>query len=260
MEAWQYKRIAEEKINHTNRALEILKEVMELKELEISYLRNQLQVYKHKLLDAGIDDCDIADETIDSDKSLFASNNMENLCHKIKRNFSLPTLQLTKLYPDMDIKKNGGVQSARSRLSDDSWEQISRNVMAVEPKESFSTDLNSRGKHGEEPHLPSSGVLLESQTLDEPPCSSSLSVVSHQSDMCSDGAVRATEDMECTVNHDKLKDSCVGTENDKHYLNFYVGSRNTGIRLVCSRSFFQQVLSLPFNLRISLRGLATSTR
>ncbi|OQU80548.1 uncharacterized protein LOC8077855 [Sorghum bicolor] len=200
MEAWQYKRIAEEKIKHTNRALEILKEVMELKELEISYLRNQLQVYKHKLSDAGIDDSDIADETIDSDKSLFGSKNMENLCHKIKRNFSLPTLQLNKLYTDMDMKKNSGIQSARSRLSDDSWEQISRNVMPFEPKESFSTDLDGRGKHGEEPHSPSNGVLHDSQTSDEPPCSSSFSVVSHQ----------ARENMECTVNHDQLKDSCVG--------------------------------------------------
>jgi hypothetical protein len=207
MEAWQYKRIAEEKINHTNRALDILKEVVELKQLEISYLRYQLQVCKQKLLDAGIDDCDVADETIDSDKSLFGRNNMENLCHKIKRNSSLPTLQLNKQCTDMDIKKNGGVPSARSRLTDDGCEQISIDVMALEPKESFATDLNFRGKHGEEAHSPRSGS--ESQTLDDPPCCSSFSVVSHQADICSDGAVQTREDKECTVNHDQLKDSCV---------------------------------------------------
>lgn len=85
MEAWQYKRIAEEKMNHTDGALEILKEVMELKELEISYLRNKLKAYKHKLLDAGIDDSDIADEIIASNIPLFESKNVENLCRKIRK-------------------------------------------------------------------------------------------------------------------------------------------------------------------------------
>lgn len=61
MEAWQYKRIAEEKISHSDKALEILQEVLQQKELENFYLRNQLLVYKHKLLDVGIDECDIAD-------------------------------------------------------------------------------------------------------------------------------------------------------------------------------------------------------
>ncbi|KAF0900216.1 hypothetical protein E2562_028698 [Oryza meyeriana var. granulata] len=42
MEAWQYKRIAEEKISHSDKALEILQEVLQQKELENSYLRNQL--------------------------------------------------------------------------------------------------------------------------------------------------------------------------------------------------------------------------
>jgi serine/threonine-protein phosphatase 2B regulatory subunit len=77
-------------LNHTDRTLEIPKEMME-KELEISYLRNQLQVYKHKLLDVGINDCDIADETIATNIPLSKSKSMENPCHNIKRNFSLPT-------------------------------------------------------------------------------------------------------------------------------------------------------------------------
>jgi serine/threonine-protein phosphatase 2B regulatory subunit len=78
-------------LNHTDRTLEILKEMMEQKELEISYLRNQLQVYKHKLLDVGISDCDIADETIATNIPLSKSKSVENPCHNIKRNFSLPT-------------------------------------------------------------------------------------------------------------------------------------------------------------------------
>ena len=212
MEAWQYKRIADEKMNHTDGALEILKEVMELKELEISYLRNKLQVYKHKLLDAGIDDSDIADETIASNIPLFESKNVENLCRKIKRNLSLPTLRLNKLYTDIDINKTGGVQSARSRPSDDGWERISTDGMALEPKKSLSTDVNSTEKQTEEPKPPSSGEALhDSQPLDESSCCSSLSV-SHQTDILSETAVQVRGDVEYTVNHDGPKESCLGTE------------------------------------------------
>ncbi|CAO2188382.1 unnamed protein product [Urochloa humidicola] len=211
MEAWQYKRISEEKMNHTDRAVEILKEVMELKELEISYLRNQLQAYKHKLLDAGIDDSDIADETITNNIPLFESKNVENICRKIKRNLSLPTLRLNKLYTDMDIKKNDGVQSARSRLSGDGWEHISRDGMALEPKKSLSTDLNTSEKQAEEPSS-SSSALHDSQPLEESSCCSSLSVASQQTDIFSERAVQVSEDVEDAVNHDRPKDSCLGTE------------------------------------------------
>ncbi|PAN35573.1 hypothetical protein PAHAL_6G218100 [Panicum hallii] len=209
MEAWQYKRIAEEKMNHTDGALEILKEVMELKELEISYLRNQLRAYKHKLLDAGIDDSDIADEKIVNNIPSFESKNMENLCHKIRRNFSLPTLRLNKLYTDMDINKSGGVQSARSRPSDDGWEHISTDGMALEPKKSLSTVVNSTEKQTEEPKPPSSGEALhDSQPLEESSCCSSFSV-SHQTDILSE---QVREDLESTVNHDRPKESYLGTE------------------------------------------------
>ncbi|XP_062196790.1 uncharacterized protein LOC133899748 [Phragmites australis] len=219
MEAWQYKRIAEEKMNHTDRALEILKEVMELKELEISYLRNQMQVYKHKLLDVGINDCDIADETIASNTPLFESKTVENLCHNIKRNISLPTSQLNKLFADMDINRSdGAIQSARSRLdgdmynlSDNEWEQVSRDGKALEPKKSLSTDMNSTEKHGEELNSPSIGTLQDSHPLDE----SSFFVASHQTDTCSDRVAQIGEDVEYTLQSDQLKDSCLGTEMDE---------------------------------------------
>ena len=212
MEAWQYKRIADEKMNHTDGALKILKEVMELKELEISYLRNKLKAYKHKLLDAGIDDSDIADEIIASNIPLFESKNVENLCRKIRRNFSLPTLRLNKLYTDIDINKTGGVQSARSRPSDDGWEHISTDGMALEPKKSLSTDVNSTEKQSEEPKPPSSGEALhDSQPLEESSCCSSFSV-SHQTDILSETAVQVNGDVEYMVNHDRPKESCLGTE------------------------------------------------
>ncbi|CAL5001862.1 unnamed protein product [Urochloa decumbens] len=211
MEAWQYKRIAEEKMNHTDGAVEILKEVMELKELEISYLRNQLQAYKHKLFIAGVDDSDIADETTASNIPLFESKNVENLCRTIKRNLSLPTLRMNKLDIDMDVKKNG-VQSARSMPRDDGWEHISRDGMALEPKKILSTDLNTNEKQTEEPKSSSSGALHDSQPLEESSCCSSLAVANHQTDICSERAVQVSEDVEYTVNHDRPKDSCLGTE------------------------------------------------
>ncbi|XP_062191402.1 uncharacterized protein LOC133895258 [Phragmites australis] len=223
MEAWQYKRIAEEKMNHTDRALEIIKEVMERKELEISYLRNQLQVYKHKLLDVGINVCDIADETIASNIPLSENKTVENLSHNIKRNFSLPTLQLNKLFADMDINKTDGVvQSARSRLdghiynlSDNVWEQVSRDSKALEPKKSLSTDMNSTEKRGEELNSPSSGTLHHSHPLDESSCCSSFSMVSHQTDIGSERVVQVRKDVEDTLHHDELKDFCLGTKMDE---------------------------------------------
>jgi serine/threonine-protein phosphatase 2B regulatory subunit len=213
MEAWQYKRITEEKMNHTDRTLEILKEMMEQKELEISYLRNQLQVYKHKLLDVGINDCDIADETITTNIPLSESKSVENPCHNIKRNFSLPTLQLNKLFADIDINKNDGVvQSARSR-SDNEWEQIPRDGKASEPMKSLPMDINCKGKNGEELNPPSSGILQQNQPLNESPCCSS-SVVSYQTDVCNKRVLHATEDVMDTLHSDQLKYFCLGSELD----------------------------------------------
>ncbi|GJN16105.1 hypothetical protein PR202_gb03059 [Eleusine coracana subsp. coracana] len=216
MEAWQYKRIAEEKMNHTDGALDVLNEVMEQKELEISYLRNQLKVYKHKLLDVGINDCDIADETIATSIPLSAIKSMENPCHNIKRNFSLPTLQMNKLFGDTGINKNdGAVQSARSRLdgytcnvSDNEWERIPRDGKALEPMKSLSTDINCKEKNIEELNPPSSGILQHNQPLNE----SSSSLVSHQTDICNERVLEVTEGVMDTLHRDQLKDCCLGSE------------------------------------------------
>ncbi|TVU05704.1 hypothetical protein EJB05_48881 [Eragrostis curvula] len=223
MEAWQYKRIAEEKMNHTDGALEVLKELVEQKELEISYLRNQMQMYKHKLLDAGIDVCDIADETIASNIPLSVSNKVENPCHSIKRNFSLPSLQLNKLFADTGINKNdGGAQSARSRLDgythnviDNQWEQVPSDHKALEPMKSFSKEMNYCEKNREELNSPSSGILQHNQPLDESSCCSSFSVVSRQTDTCSERVPQATQDVVDTIHSDQQKDFSLGSELDE---------------------------------------------
>uniref|UniRef100_A0A0E0LVC8 GTD-binding domain-containing protein n=1 Tax=Oryza punctata TaxID=4537 RepID=A0A0E0LVC8_ORYPU len=206
MEAWQYKRIAEEKISHSDKALEILQEVLQQKELENSYLRNQLLVYKHKLLDVGIDECDIADETITNNIPLFESKTVENLCHNIKRNFSLPTLQLNKLFAEKDMDRNvQAVQSAKSRLggyvcnsSEDELKHVSGNASdfkALEDQKSLLTDGDATEEHGEEPNPPTSDLSQQPHLLEESSCSSLLS---NHRDTSSERAIQVGENAEDT--------------------------------------------------------------
>uniref|UniRef100_A0ACD5Y0Y9 Uncharacterized protein n=1 Tax=Avena sativa TaxID=4498 RepID=A0ACD5Y0Y9_AVESA len=226
MEAWQYRRIAEERMNHNDKALDIVKEVMKQKELEIYYLRNQLQVYKQRLLDVGIDGCDIADETITKSIPLFESRDVENLCHTIKRNFSLPILHLDKRFTEMDINKNdGSLRSARSRLggymqssSENELGQVSsdRNELkGVEPKESLSTGMDSTEKHGEEQKFLSNSILEHSYPSEQASRFSPFLMVSHQTDIRSPRAAHAGKDAEDTLYPDPLGSSCPDSEMEK---------------------------------------------
>ncbi|CAM0911581.1 unnamed protein product [Alopecurus aequalis] len=226
MEAWQYRRIAEERMNHNDKALEIVKEVMEQKELENYYLRNQLQVYKQRLLDVGIDDCDIADETITKNIPFFESRDVENLYHTIKRNFSLPILQLDKCFTKMDINKNdGSLRSARSKLcgymqisSENEREQVSsdgNDLKGVEPKESLSTDIDSTEKNGEEPKFPSNSILEHSYPSEQASCFSPFLMVSHQTDIRSPRAAHVGKDAEDALHADPLGPSCPDNEMEK---------------------------------------------
>ncbi|KAL8223473.1 hypothetical protein R6Q57_018948 [Mikania cordata] len=56
MEAEQYKRLAEEKMNHAEESMEIFDEIMYHKEMEIASLDYQVQAYRYKLLSLGFDD------------------------------------------------------------------------------------------------------------------------------------------------------------------------------------------------------------
>jgi hypothetical protein len=226
MEAWQYRRIAEERMNHNDKALEIVKEVMQQKELEIYYLRNQLQVYKQRLLGVGIDDCDIADETIAKNIPFFESSDVENLCHTIKRNFSLPILQLDKRLTEMDINKNdGSLRSARSRLgvyiqnfSENEPDQVSidgNNLKGVEPKESSSTDMNSTEKHAKEPKILSNSILEHSYPSEQASRYSPFLMVSHQTDIRTPRAAHVGKDAEDTLHSDPLGPSCPNNEMEK---------------------------------------------
>ncbi|KAI3711759.1 hypothetical protein L1987_70303 [Smallanthus sonchifolius] len=56
MEAEQYKRLAEEKMNHAEESMETFDEIMCQKEMEIASLDYQVQAYRYKLLSLGFDD------------------------------------------------------------------------------------------------------------------------------------------------------------------------------------------------------------
>lgn len=56
MEAEQYKRLAEEKMSYAEETMEIFKDLVYQKEMEISALDFQVQAYRNKLLDIGFDD------------------------------------------------------------------------------------------------------------------------------------------------------------------------------------------------------------
>ncbi|XP_010235162.1 myosin-binding protein 3 [Brachypodium distachyon] len=224
MEAWQYKRIAEERMIHNDRAMEIVKEVMQQKELEIYYLRNQLQVYKQRLLDVGIDDCDISDETIAKNIPLFESKGVENLCYNIKRNFSLPILQLNKP-SEMDNKNDGAIQSPKSRLgvymhnsSENELEQVSgdgTDLKDIKPKESLSTHIDSTEKCREESKSSSSGSLQNSYPSEESSGCSPSVMVNHQTDVCSQRETRIGEDAEDKLRRDPPRTSRSDNEVDK---------------------------------------------
>ncbi|XP_072971208.1 uncharacterized protein [Typha angustifolia] len=113
MEASQYKRLAEEKMHHDEETLAILEELMEQKELEISFLRFQLQEYKHKLSGINAKILDIGKERISNNVSSCgsdASTDKSNLHGLVRRNVSLPILRMDKLYCEMDnIDENSPV-------------------------------------------------------------------------------------------------------------------------------------------------------
>lgn len=56
MEAEQYKRLAEEKMNHAEESFQVFEEIMYQKEMEIASLDYQVQAYRYKLVSLGFDD------------------------------------------------------------------------------------------------------------------------------------------------------------------------------------------------------------
>ncbi|XP_031482277.1 uncharacterized protein LOC116252267 [Nymphaea colorata] len=59
MEARQYRRMAEEKMQYAQESLEVFEQLMYRKEMETASLEFQVQAYRHRLLSVGLDDFDI---------------------------------------------------------------------------------------------------------------------------------------------------------------------------------------------------------
>ncbi|KAB2618880.1 hypothetical protein D8674_014749 [Pyrus ussuriensis x Pyrus communis] len=74
MEASQYKRLAEEKICHSEEALAIFEDLIYQKEMEIASLEFQLQAYRHKLLSMGCSTELGAGENVYPENLLFQRN------------------------------------------------------------------------------------------------------------------------------------------------------------------------------------------
>ncbi|KAG0464538.1 hypothetical protein HPP92_020607 [Vanilla planifolia] len=70
MEACQYKRIAEAKIEHAEDSLEVLKEAMFQKEIEVANLKFQVQSYRQKLFLFGINDLEDAEINLSNSSRL----------------------------------------------------------------------------------------------------------------------------------------------------------------------------------------------
>ncbi|KAF9615652.1 hypothetical protein IFM89_025602 [Coptis chinensis] len=91
LEASQYKRMAEEKINYAEEIMVVFEEVMNQKEMEITSLEFQVQAYRYKLMSVGIiDDLDIGE-------GKFLRQN-EGL-GIVRRNKSLPSIGFEDLIP-----------------------------------------------------------------------------------------------------------------------------------------------------------------
>ncbi|XP_010904631.1 uncharacterized protein [Elaeis guineensis] len=106
MEACQYKRMAEEKLQHAEESLEILKEVIFQKDIEIASLKYQINAYRRKLAGIGVKNLEAGEvETFDYPCLKSSTSLLDKACFErsAKRNISLPAVHLEKLCYGIDI-------------------------------------------------------------------------------------------------------------------------------------------------------------
>ncbi|MCL7029946.1 hypothetical protein MKW94_005466 [Papaver nudicaule] len=85
MEATQYKRMTEEKMQHVERSLLLVKELMYQKDIEIASLEFQVQAYRYKMLSMGLSDLVISEMRFGDNRYGDSGGN-----GNIRRNQSLP--------------------------------------------------------------------------------------------------------------------------------------------------------------------------
>ncbi|PWA34122.1 zein-binding domain-containing protein [Artemisia annua] len=154
MEAEQYKRLAEEKMNHAEESMEIFEEVMYQKEMEISSLEYQVQAYKYKLLSLGLND--LAANEIKYPESLLQRH--ESLGSVLQRHESLGGDTSAKVTPrrlKLPNTKNSHLERDKSitedpaviaRIVEESMreDEISHNMeLGMKAVDSSCVDINS---------------------------------------------------------------------------------------------------------------------
>lgn len=150
LEACQYRRLAEEKLHHAQQFLIILEEAMEDKEIEISLLKHQIQVYKKKLLNNGIDDLDIENMHSHGDdiNNGISDLNIENLypyggIHDHDTvDTSLPPLKTSRLYSEFYSNENTPWESARQTIG----KSIGGNIDQISEKDKQVLNLLKESK------------------------------------------------------------------------------------------------------------------
>ncbi|XP_077215454.1 zein-binding protein (Protein of unknown function, DUF593) [Tasmannia lanceolata] len=106
MEARQYKRMAEEKMDHAEESLAIFEEIMYRKDMEIASLEFQVEAYRHKLLSIGFSDFHIEEMQFLGNLCSFTSEaclDDMSIHGKVRRHASLPILPFKGSKSEMNI-------------------------------------------------------------------------------------------------------------------------------------------------------------
>ncbi|WOL08621.1 hypothetical protein Cni_G17374 [Canna indica] len=140
MEACQYKRMAEEKMQYAQQCLTTLQEAMQEKEFENSILKHEIQLYKTKLLSNGISDVDHGDCTTSEDLSSYEDSTLMekiSLHDHEKRNIPLPSIGLCRLHSEVGSDENSHLPSSVQT----NWKIIGEYTDLLNDKNKEVTDL-----------------------------------------------------------------------------------------------------------------------
>ncbi|CAL9059526.1 unnamed protein product [Musa banksii] len=252
MEARQYKRMAEEKLHYAEQCLIILEEEMQRKEIENSILKHQLQLYKSRLLSIGISDFELGDFVTCADMSCGDGAFLEktNLHGRMRRNFSLPSLKLGRLYSEIDrIDNNPLLPSWHStwkifgdctdHLSDKN-KKFSHLFQESATDDHNSEEANRRGNHDSSPGRMGQQTTSDSSRSsgeDSSSCSW-YSAVTGDASCHSKPGTKIHLDAECVVNSPFQAEEQVNTTESAE-LRVSYNQTESGKNLACVHDIFE---------------------
>ncbi|KAK1414029.1 hypothetical protein QVD17_29767 [Tagetes erecta] len=114
MEAEQYKRLAEEKMNYAEESMVTFEEIMYQKEMEIASLDYQVQAYRYKLLSLGFDDLGVheikfPEYLLQRNESLVGETSSKVQTPPLTKRLTLPNLKKGFLEKDRSIAEDSEV-------------------------------------------------------------------------------------------------------------------------------------------------------